>query len=143
MVVSSDPDGISAVWAGQNGVLRISGRASDLRTGAKKGATLDLRYRIDQVPERSVKIGVQCTQPLCGTRTGAMLDVTRVFKSAPPKNWRTLSIPLSCFTETGADLAGVEVPFAIETTGRFGLTISEVSLAQKPAGTAPGCPGTI
>jgi beta-glucosidase len=143
VVASSDPDGLSAVWAGQNGMLRISGRACDLRSGARKGTTLDMRFRIDQVPERSVKIGVQCTQPLCGTRTGAMLDVTRALKSAPPKNWRTLSIPLSCFTDTGADLAGVEVPFVIETTGRFGLTISDVSLAQRPAGSEPGCPGTI
>jgi beta-glucosidase len=142
VVATSELDGLNAVWAGPGGMLRISGRAGDLRPGAKQGDTLDVRYRIERVPERSVKIGVRCTQPLCGTRSGAMLDVTRVFKRAEPKAWRTLSIPLSCFADAGADLADVEVPFAIETTHRFGLTISEVSLAHKPTGAAPGCPGT-
>ena len=72
-----------------------------------------------------------------------MLDVTRIFKNGKPGNWRTLSIPLSCFTATGADLAGVAVPFAVETSGRFGLTISEVSLSPKASGSGVGCPGTL
>ena len=72
-----------------------------------------------------------------------MLDVTRAFKNVPPKNWRTLSIPLSCLADAGADLSSVEVPFAVETSGRFGLTISEVSLAQKLSGPAPHCPGAM
>lgn len=72
-----------------------------------------------------------------------MLDVTREFKNSPLGDWRTLSIPLSCFTAAGADLAGVEVPLAIETSGRFGLTISEAALVRRSSSTATKCPGTI
>ncbi|HEY4971002.1 MAG TPA: putative glycoside hydrolase, partial [Steroidobacteraceae bacterium] len=143
VVATLEPDGVSAEWAGQEGMVRISGRAHDLRPRAKQGDALDVRYRVDRAPARRVKIGERCTQPLCGTRSGAMLDVTRVFQRAVPGTWQTLSIPLSCFADGGADLADVEVPFAIETTDRFRLTISEVRLAHKPAGRAPGCPGTI
>jgi beta-glucosidase len=148
VVVVSEPDASEVVWAGaQSGVFRISGRASDMRPKAGQGATLDVRYRVDRVPERSVKIGLRCAEPLCGTRDGAMLDVTRVFKDSQPGKWRTLSIPLSCFAAAGADLAKVEVPFAVETSGHFGLTISEVSLAQKAlaqkAGGLGPCPGPI
>jgi beta-glucosidase len=72
-----------------------------------------------------------------------MLDVTNVFRNAQPGIWRTLSIPLTCFTAAGADLAHVVVPFAVETSGAFGLTISAVRLTQGPAGPAPKCLGTI
>ena len=86
-------------------------------------------------------MGVRCTQPLCGTSAGAVLDVTRVLKNSAPGEWQTLSIPLSCLTAAGADLASVEIPFAVETSGRFGLTISEVSLAHRTAAAAPTCGG--
>jgi beta-glucosidase len=142
VVVSSLPDGSMAVWAGkQSGMLRISGRASDLRPQAGQGAALEVHYRVDRSPERSVTMGVRCTQPLCGTSAGAVLDVTRVLKNSAPGEWQTLSIPLSCFTAAGADLASVEIPFAVETSGRFGLTISEVSLAHGTARAAPACGG--
>jgi beta-glucosidase len=141
-VTTSEPDGNKIVWSGeQRGLFTISGRASDMRPEARQGVTLHLRYRVDQVPTGRVEIGVRCTQPLCGTRTGAMLDVTRDFKNAKSGNWQTLSVPLSCFLDKGADLDSVVVPFALETSGRFGLTISEVGLARKSTRPVPPCPG--
>ena len=141
-VTTSEAAGNAIIWSGeQRGLFTISGRASDLRRQARQGVTLDLRYRVDQVPSGRVEIGLRCTQPLCGTPTGAMLDVTRDFKNAQTGHWQTLSVPLSCFLGKGADLDSVVVPFALETSGRFGLTISEVRLAQKSTGPVPGCPG--
>ncbi len=137
-------DGASVVWAGtQSGVFIISGRPGDLRPQATQGMVIDLRYRVDRVPDQEVKIGLRCAEPLCGTRGGAMLDVTRAFKDSPPGDWRTLSIPLSCFTAAGADLAEVAEPFAVETSGHFGLTIKEVRLAPSTRGSASRCPGRI
>jgi beta-glucosidase len=136
VVVASQPDGSAVVWTGtQKGTITIFGRPGDMRPEARRGVTIDLRYRVDRVPAQRVKIGLRCIEPepRCGTRGGAMLDVTRVFKHAPPGDWRTLSIPLSCFAAGGADLARVVVPFALETSGRFGLTISDVRLAQGAA----------
>jgi beta-glucosidase len=137
-------DGSAAVWNGtRSSLYKISGRAGDLRPQAEQGVALELRYRVDRAPERNVAVGLRCTDPLCGIPGGAMLDVTREFKNSPPGDWRTLSIPLSCFTAAGADLAGVEVPLAIETSGRFGLTISEAALVRRSSSTATKCPGTI
>jgi beta-glucosidase len=144
VVVASAPGGGTVVWSGAHrGLFTISGRAGDLRPQAGNEVAIDVRYRIDRVPTQRVKVGLRCTEPLCGTSGGAMLDATQVFINAPPGDWRTLSIPLSCFTAAGADLARVVVPFAIETSGKFGLTISEVRLAQAAAGPPPQCPGTI
>jgi beta-glucosidase len=142
VVVASEPDGSAVAWTGtQNGMFTISGRAGDMRPQAAQGLAIDVRYRVDRVPTQRVKIGVRCTEPLCGTQGGAMLDATQIFKSAQPGNWRTLSIPLSCFTAAGADLAGVVAPFAVETSGPFGLTISEVRLTQGTSGPSLKCLG--
>ena len=150
VVAALVPDGTSIVWAGtQSGSFIISGRPGDLRPQAKQGMAIDVRYRVDRVPDQDVKIGLRCAEPLCGTHGGAMLDMTRTFKGSQPGNWRSLSIPLSCFTAAGADLAQVAEPFAVETSGRFGLTISEVRLAKEGASESkggapvPGCPGAI
>jgi beta-glucosidase len=141
VVAAAKPDGNSVEWSGtQSGLLTISGRASDLRPQAAQGATLQLRYRVDRLPEQSVKIGMRCVQPRCGTTSGAMLDVTRVFANSLPGNWRTLSIPLACFTAAGANLGEVVAPFAMETAGRFALTLSDVHLARKASGAPPKCP---
>jgi beta-glucosidase len=141
VVAASDAEGSAVVWSGTRaGMFIISGRPSDLRPQAARGVTLDVGYRVDRTPEQSVRVGVRCTEPLCGSQNGAMRDVTRIFRSARSGSWQTLSIPLSCLAAKGANLASVDVPFAIETSGRFGLTISEVKLAQKTvAGSV--CPG--
>ena len=144
VAVVSQRDGSTVVWAGpQAGLFTISGRAGDMRPLAARQLAIDLRYRVDRVPAQPVKIGLRCTEPKCGTPAGAMLDVTRVFRNAPPGSWQTLSIPLSCFVAAGADLAQVVVPFALETSGPFGLTISEVRLAERTSGPKPKCLGTI
>jgi beta-glucosidase len=141
-VTSSDADGNTIVWSGgQRGLFTISGRATDLRRQAAQGVTLELRYRVDRVPAGRVQIGLRCTEPLCGTPAGAMLDVTPSFKNSRSRGWQTLAVPLSCFSSAGADLGSVVVPFALETADSFGVTLSEVKLAPRGAGTPPPCPG--
>jgi beta-glucosidase len=143
VVAEADPDGVRAIWAGpQSGMFRISGRARDMRPQAGQGVALDVRYRVERTPQRSVLVGMRCAEPLCGTRAGAMLDVTKTLKNSPVGEWRTLSVPLSCFSAAGADLGSVVIPFAVETSGSFAITISDVSLQQKSAAAAK-CPTTL
>jgi beta-glucosidase len=124
--------GAVAVWTGQQaGMLRISGRAADMRLQARRGESISLRYRVDRSPDGPVNIGMRCTEPLCATPRGAMLDVTKNFQSGAIGAWKTLVIPLACFEAAGADLRSVEVPLAIETSGRFGLTIAEARVTPK------------
>jgi len=141
VVALADPEGSKGVWSGtQSGIFRISGRAGDLRPQAGQGATLDVRYRIDHAPERAVTLGLQCAEASCGARAGAMLDVTRVLKESRPGEWHRLSVPLSCFTAGGADLAAVVAPFVVETSGRFEWTIAEVRFAPDSKARGRPCP---
>ena len=130
--LAPDEDSVTGTWTGTGlGIWRFSGRAVDLRAQARQGARLVLRYRVDRAPEKTVKIGLRCAEPLCGSPLGAMLDLTDEFKSAAPGTWRTMSIPLSRLTPAGADLKDVVIPLAIETSGRFTLSISEARLAPR------------
>jgi beta-glucosidase len=143
VVAEADPAGVKANWAGtQSGMFRISGRASDMRAQAGQGMALAMRYRVDRAPEKSVAVGLRCAEPLCGAPGGAMLDVTKILKDSAVGEWRRLSIPLSCFSAAGADLANVVIPFAVETSGRFAVTISQISLQQENSKAAASCPGT-
>jgi beta-glucosidase len=60
-----------------------------------------------------------------------MLDLTKSFKDSTPGEWRTMSIPLSCLANQAADLREVAIPLAIETDGRFAISISNVQLTNK------------
>jgi beta-glucosidase len=141
VTIEAAPTGFRATWSGSGrGMVRITGRAIDLRTQASRGAVLEMKYRVEQSPDQGVSIGMRCSEPACGTRAGAQLDVTASFRNSQPGTWATLSLPLSCLTAAGADLAQVEAPFNIVTSGHFGVTISEVRLERKMSGTAPACP---
>jgi beta-glucosidase len=142
VVASIGPDGSAAVWEGApGGTFRISGRAADLKAAAGQGVLLQVHYRVDRAPEHGVTMGMLCAKPRCGAQAGAMLDVSAVLAHSPPATWQSLAIPLTCLQAAGADLSEVVAPFAVATSGRFALTIAEVSLV--PASAAPGseCPG--
>jgi beta-glucosidase len=140
--VAIAPVGAVANWNGtQAGMLRISGRASDFGHRARDGEVVELHYRVDHAPAGAVSVGMRCTDPLCGTERGAMLDVTKTFRAARIGAWENLVIPVSCVAATGADLSKVEVPFAVEASGEFGVTISEVQLRSDARLARTPCPG--
>jgi beta-glucosidase len=135
------PVGAQAYWNGtQAGMLRISGRASDMGRRANEGEAIEVHYRLDHAPAGAVAVGMRCTEPLCGTERGAMLDVTKAFRAAPIGVWTTLVIPVSCVAATGADLSKVEVPFAVEASAEFGVTISEVQVLPDAEAARTPCP---
>ncbi len=141
LAVKLEAAGASAAWSGSGeGILLISGRAANLDAASRRGAALDLRFRVDSAPEQEVQLRMRCTQTPCASTAGAALNLTAIFRAAPLSVWRNLSIPLSCWSAAGADLKDVEVPFAVATAGKFGITIAQVRLAPQRAGAAARCP---
>ena len=154
LTVQLEPPLVRASWSGQSiGVFSIGGRASDLRARARDGAALIVRYRVDSRPQQPVRIGVVCEAPyetptpvdstappviwtLCGTKTGAAIDMTARFASAPPGVWQTLSMPLACLTDQGADLSHVSAPFAVATSGQFAVSFDEVDISTAAGNTS-------
>ena len=153
LAVQLDPPLVRASWSGRSAAaFSIGGRAADLRALARAGAALVVRYRVESRPQQPVRIGMTCEAPYaaaapaastappivwaqCGTRTGAALDMTASFASAPLGSWQTLSIPLACLTDHGADLSHVSAPFAVSTAGPFSVSFAEIGIS-KAAGRA-------
>jgi beta-glucosidase len=132
--------GLKATWTGsQEGMLRISGRPADLRDATRQSAVIEMRFRIDRAPEGAVKIGIRCSAPRCGTAHGALVDYSPQLKAAVPGQWQSLVLPLSCLTSQRADLSEVEVPFAMQSSDRFSLTISDVKIVSATPGAIPQC----
>jgi beta-glucosidase len=163
LLVSQDSSGVSARWNGTvPTVLRIAGRMADFRSQAAQNEAVEFRYRLAMAPTDPVLVGVRCMPPYhrhpsdavggaagltaaaqsawkCGTAHGAVLDVTSTLKAAPVGVWRTYSYSLACLSAQGADFSALEAPFAIATTGRLALTISEVRLVREKG--PPHCGG--
>jgi hypothetical protein len=139
-------------------MVRIAGRQADFRTQAARGEQIEMHFRVDRAPTGRVQVGVRCIEAytshpaeapaaggsppdaaLCAQPGGAMVDLTRAFHDAPAGQWTTLSYSLSCFSAHDADLSNVAAPFAIETDGRFELTITDIRLI--PRRGPPRCGG--
>jgi len=65
------------------------------------------------------------------------------FRAARIGAWGTLVIPVSCVAATGADLSMVDVPFAVEASGEFGVTISEVQVLSDAVQARTPCPPPV
>ena len=64
--------------------------------------------------------------------------MTAALAKAKPGTVVTLTLPLHCFADRGADLSAVEAPFAMTTRAALGIKIAEIRL-ERPA--APvNCP---
>ncbi|MDP9083161.1 MAG: exo 1,3/1,4-beta-D-glucan glucohydrolase [Pseudomonadota bacterium] len=141
--VSTDvtQEGNRILWSGTRaGEFQISGRVQDLRAAAARDLDIRFEYRLDALSAKAVSLVLHCAEPRCGTAHGAGLDLIPVLREAPLHQWRSATVSLSCFTQTGADLSAVEMPFVISATGPLDLTISEVRLVAAQGGEHRPCP---
>jgi beta-glucosidase len=130
--------GLQARWAGAGpGELRISGRATDLEPQAARGTVLKIHYRLDERPTGPVSLGVHCE----GCGAGAHpLDLSPAFGHAAIGKWETLEVPLSCLDPAHRELAHVDSPFVLSSSGEFALTLARIELSAPPAPGHTPCP---
>ena len=141
--VEQTNEGSRVIWSGRHeGQFQISGRVSDLRASASDGMAVQFKFRVDRAADQPVSLTLLCSQPRCGTAHGARLDLSASLRAAPLHQWRSETVALSCFSRAGADLAAVEMPFVIATSGSLALTISEVSLQKAPGADSRPCPAS-
>ena len=129
-------DAVTGVWDGRGiATWRIGGgdRTVDLTAAARAGQALSLVYRVDRAPTGPVTLGLGCDKA-CGHG----LDISRSLRAAPPRRWRTLVAPLSCFANAGVDLARVENPVVLETGGALTLSIRDARLVPAAGARCPG-----
>ena len=129
-----DGDAIQITWnkKAQQGNFSIYGNPIDL-SKFKDAAYLTLDIRMDQKPDKTVKIGMDCGYPC-----RAELTLNGLIKKMPKGEWFSLPIPLNCFKSDNFDLSKINSPLTISTDGRFTLSITNVRLEIMPEG-EKGC----
>jgi hypothetical protein len=142
--------GVQATWSGHGkGEFRIGGRAVDLQT---PGRALRLHYRIDETPQGPVVLSMRCEAPAaaptpasasmkrCGMADGEGVDLTQSFGSVHAGSWSTLTLPLACLHRAAGTLERVGAPFALESSGRLGVTFDDIRFVRDPAAACPPQP---
>ncbi|KQW78764.1 glycoside hydrolase family 3 protein [Brevundimonas sp. Root1279] len=123
-----------AFTGGEGQRALIWGGPVDLSRQSNGEMALAFRYRVDASPQGRVTLASGQ-----GGGRGAV-DLTDAFRTAPIGEWRTLKVRLSCFGARGADLAAVERPFELESSGAFTVSVSEIELASNEGDAV--CPAT-
>jgi beta-glucosidase len=125
--VRSPSAGIEASWSTRVPVsLAIAGGPIGLLSESERGLSLSMVMRVDKAPTAAVVLAMGCG-PLCGGK----LDVTHVMNDAVGRGPMTISVPLSCLRNAGADLSNVSTPFALTTSGSFAISLSAVRIARE------------
>jgi len=119
---------MQAQWNGGLGqVYWQQSIAADMSTMLEDDFSVSVVARIDQRPKKSVELKMDCGYPC-----GGALNMTKLFKAVPQEQWFRMSFKLSCFKEAGANIANIFSPMVIMTKGKFGISVSEVSLLENP-----------
>ncbi|HEX4585093.1 MAG TPA: exo 1,3/1,4-beta-D-glucan glucohydrolase [Burkholderiaceae bacterium] len=122
--------GRQLTWSGRGpGEVAIAGPPLDMRMLSNGEASLQLDFRLDEKPSALTHLAIGC-----GPGCGGAVDLTPTLSQAPPGQWRSLKIKLSCFRDAGADVSKVTEPFVLNTSGRLRLSLATVQLSSDPAG---------
>jgi beta-glucosidase len=114
------------VWPGTSEATAIlhAEPPIDLSREATGELSLLVDYRVDAAPSDSVTLWMAC-----GDHCGGTVPIGGLLRAAPAGEWRTLTLPLRCFVRGGLDPKRVRTPFALTTSGRLSLAISDVRIA--------------
>ena len=129
-------DSRAVAWGGAApaSVLIAGGTPLDLSRETNGAMALAVDLRVDEAPSADVRLGIGCGESCAGS-----IEISSLLSAESAKQWGTLLVPLSCFRNAGADMANVVSPFALETTGSFALSFSDIRLASHDE-TAIACP---
>lgn len=121
-------DAIQAEWNGGLGqIYWQQGSPRDYRELSDKGAALSIVLRVDEKPRKTVDLKMDCGYPCAGT-----LNMTRLLKAVPENQWFRISLKLSCFEASGANMANILAPLVVATKDNFTLSISDVRITMNP-----------
>ena len=102
-------------------------RVVDLSSALEQGGAVSLVMNMQTSPVGKVGMRMDCLWPCRGN-----LDVTKLFKRLPTKQWVRLSFPLACFEEAGVDLTSVNAPFVLVASRKMSLAIYDVAVVPNP-----------
>jgi beta-glucosidase len=114
------------IWSGSGEASAIlhAEPAAELSREATGELSLVAEFRVDEAPVGPVSLWMACGEHCKGT-----IPVAGLLRASPIGQWRTLVLPLRCFVRAGLDPKQVQIPFAVTTSGRLALAVSDVRIA--------------
>jgi beta-glucosidase len=107
--------------------------AVDLSALASEQAALVVEYKVNKPANRPVELRMDCGYPCSGE-----VDITAALQ-AESGQWRSLAVPLSCFSEHGVALTAVNTPALLSTSGALDITLRRVAVTTSHSAPA-SCP---
>jgi beta-glucosidase len=137
--IKSQQDARLVTWTGAASFEAHGAKALALPAALKNGA-LRFDARVDAAPAGRVTIAMACTgggkdggKDESGGGCGTPLDATRLFARLAGKGKQAVRIPLACFTARGADLARVDTPFSVTSSGAFTAAFGSIEIGAEAA----------
>jgi beta-glucosidase len=84
-------------------------------------------YRVEAAPTGPVMVTMTS-----GANATAQMPIAGLLRAAPVGEWRTMVLPLRCFSRAGVAMNAVTSPFGIAATAPLTLSIAEVRLGSAP-----------
>jgi beta-glucosidase len=126
-------------WSGKGkaGMALVLPRPLDVSRESNGYVQLILTLKVDAAPSGATRIGVACGN---GCKP-AQVDLGKALAALPKGEWRTLGVPLKCFSVAGADVSRLERLPVIESDGTLDLALSRIALgASNDAQSVVDCP---
>jgi beta-glucosidase len=105
-------------WTGPASLEAHGAQALVLPAAASKDAVLRFDIVVQSAPAGKASIAMG----------GTALDATRLFQRLSGKGKQVVKIPLACFTAKGADLAKLDTPFSVSSTGAFAAAFGNIDV---------------
>jgi beta-glucosidase len=114
--ITTQQDAKLVTWTGPASLEAHGARMLVLPAAASKDAALRFDTIVQSAPAGKVSIAMG----------GTGLDATRLFARLAGKGKQSVTIPLACFTARGADLAKIDTPFSVSSSGAFAAAFGNI-----------------
>jgi len=123
--VTQQQDAKLVTWTAPSAFEARGKRPLALPQAALADGALRFETRVETAPAGRVLLGMTCSSQACGQP----LDATKLFAGLAGKGRQVVKIPLACFVANGAELARVDTPFHVESTGAFSAAFGTIDVA--------------
>nr|WP_033074186.1 exo 1,3/1,4-beta-D-glucan glucohydrolase [Sphingopyxis sp. MWB1] len=129
-------DSVRLQWTGAGEAVAaiVQEDAADLSRESNGDLVLELDVKVNAPPSDDVALLMGCGDG-CG---GTVPLRAALVEAARRGEWTSLAVPLRCFADAGADMARIDTPLGLVTSGRLDLTLSGARITA-PSGARLAC----
>lgn len=105
-------------------VQTVDQKGIDRTSYSNAESTLQFDVKMHEYPSKSVNLGAHCEYPCLSE-----VKLTSVMNSLPTESWKTIKVPLACFS--GLDFTKINTPFLLYTEGTAHFDLGNIRWVPK------------